>query len=164
MAVGTYGRRGSPLTEYTVRAGTEQVLGRYDMFQQNLYVSRAQCLVSVAADGVCTLVSIGKPPTVFRPHGDTSWYSLTREDGPYFLQNGDHIGLVWKEPEAAFYQVACEDGQSDGIHGVAQLAQHGDYHSGTWQGFASGSIDRMQYSDDGQWMWNGHEWVPTAGF
>ena len=50
----------------SVGNGQEQVLGRYDMVEQSVYVSREQCAVQVAADGSAKLVSLGKPPTLVR--------------------------------------------------------------------------------------------------
>jgi len=51
------------LNEYVLRNGDEQVLGRYEMVEHNPYVSRAQCLVRVAADGTASVISLGKAQT-----------------------------------------------------------------------------------------------------
>ena len=53
-------------SEYFVRNGEELTLGRFDMLEQKLTVSRAQCVVQVAADGTATLYSFGKRPTGLR--------------------------------------------------------------------------------------------------
>ena len=104
------------------------------MLEQNLYISRMQCIVQVAADGTATLVSTGKPPTAVRAPND-SWYSVWLTNGEqHALVNGEQIGLDCKNPEGYFFTVTCEE---------------------------DASAYGKQYSDDGNWMWNGTEWVPA---
>lgn len=123
-----------PLTEHTIRNGEEQVLGRWDMLQQSVYISRMQCIVQVAADGTATLVSTGKPPTAVRLPNDASWYNIWLSNGERkTLVNGEQIALDCKNPDGAFYTIWCEE--------TAYMGSDG------------------QYSDDGNWMWTGAEWV-----
>jgi len=126
-------------SEYALRNGQTQVLGRYDMIEQSLYVSRAQCAVQVDADGTATLVSLGKSPTVLRGRVGGSrypspWFGL-RKEKPHVLISGEEIGLEWAKPEAAFFTISCEEDSAD----AGGYEQH--------------------YSDDGEWMWNGSEWI-----
>lgn len=146
------------LSEYTLCPGEETVLGRFDMVQQSPFVSRKQCEVQIAADGSATLASIGKPSTLLRRAGQAApWYVLRRAEderpiplslglpvptfGPCVLSNGDQISLDCHNPESAVFTIVCQD-----------------------EGAASGGgydAAQMQYSDDGQWLWNGAEWVPA---
>ena len=129
--------------EYTVCPGEEQVLGRYDMSYQSLYVSRKQCLVQVAPEGgTATLISLGKPPTLYRAGASAAWQCLWAKqsfgfDEAHALADGDQIGLDIRDPEAVMYTVVCEEERA-----------------------SAGYVDE-QYSDDGLWMWNGAEWLPA---
>jgi len=67
-------------------AGEEQTLGRFDMADPSPYVSRLQCVVHVEG-GAATLLSIGKPPTLWRAHESAPWMVL-RKARPL----GDDIG------------------------------------------------------------------------
>lgn len=51
---------------YFVQSGEELVLSRWNMEVQKLHVSREQCTVSVLGDGTASLLSCGKPPTLWR--------------------------------------------------------------------------------------------------
>lgn len=85
------------LKEYTLRHGQEQILGRFDMVQQNPYVSRAQCLVQVAPDGTASVVSIGKPTTKVLTQGSDAWSRRTvalEKHQTHILRDGDQIALV----------------------------------------------------------------------
>lgn len=79
-----------------VRNGEGQVLGRYDMAEQNPYVSRSQCFVHVEADGTASLVSTGKAPTAMRAPGG-AWYGIKR-DYSHALKDGEQIALDSKSP------------------------------------------------------------------
>ena len=112
------------------------------MIEQSLYVSRAQCVVQVADDGTATLVSMGKSPTVLRGRvGDSRypspWYGLRKEE-PHVLVSGEEIGLQFTSPEAAFFTITCEEDSAD---------------TGVYE---------QQYSEDGQWMWNGSAWISLS--
>ena len=77
--------------EYTVRNREAQVLGRYDMDVQSIYVSREQCVVRVGFDGTASVLSTGKAPTVVcSPYGEC--YGLERGLS-HVLQHGEQIGL-----------------------------------------------------------------------
>lgn len=138
-------------SEYAVTSCQEQVLGRADMVDQSLYVSRQQCLIQVAADGTATLVSVGKPPTLIRAHTGAPWYVLHRStpltdgigcvslgDGigyvgaQHVLSHGEQVSLDIRNPEGAVFMITCD----------AQYV--------------------AQYSEDGNWTWNGTEWIPAA--
>ena len=86
--------------EYTVRNGEEQVLGRYDMVEQDPYVSRVQCLVRVAADGSASVVSLGKAqtfilqPSEMLPSGEyTRRMVVLRKDEEHVLRDSEQIAL-----------------------------------------------------------------------
>ena len=84
-------------SEYAVRNGEEQVVGRYDMVDQDgrsgrMYVSRAQCLIQVDGSGRATLTSIGKNPTGLRRRHGAPWYGLSR-DATHVLLDGEQIAL-----------------------------------------------------------------------
>ena len=73
----------------------EQIIGRFDMFEQDIYVSRAQCRVQVAADGTATLTSLGKPPTLVLASNGGPWYGL-QKDEIHVLADGTEICLTGK--------------------------------------------------------------------
>ena len=135
-------------SEYAVRNGEEQVLGRYDMAEPSVYVSRKQCLVEVDDSGIATLLSIGKPLTLCRARGEASWRGLRKArplgddigfDGAHILADGDQISLDMRNPDTSIFTVVCDD---------ASDAMRSGY-------------DDARYSDDGEWMWDGADWVPT---
>jgi len=76
---------------HTVCNGEEQVLGRFDMVDQKLTVSRAQCLVQVGADGTALIASLGKRPTGLRRRNDAPWYGLAQ--GYHVLVDGEQVSL-----------------------------------------------------------------------
>ena len=129
----------NPVSQYSIRNGEEQKLGRHDMYDQNAFVSRLQCVVAVAGDGAATATSIGKQPTLVRAHSGAPWTEL-RSNEPHILVSGEEIGLYSKNPDSGFFTIVCEQDAASMDGGQA----HG-----------------VQYSDDGQWMWNGAEWVPA---
>lgn len=63
---------------YFVQSGEELVLSRWNMEVQKLHVSREQCTVSVLGDGTASLLSCGKPPTLWRSRTGASWNALLR--------------------------------------------------------------------------------------
>jgi len=140
-------RMPTPCSEYRVGCGEEQVLGRYDMAEQSLYVSREQAIVRVDANGAALLVSVGKPPTLYREAPGTPWQCLWAKqsfgfDESHVLSDGNQIGLDIREPDSVIFTIRCEEGSADTSGG--------------------GSGGGAQYSEDGLWMWNGAEWVPAA--
>jgi len=107
---------------YTLRAGDEQVLSRWNMLEQKLTVSRVQAVVQVLADGTALLESRGKAPTLWRACGGP-WYALNRgEQAP--LADGDQVSLDPYNPEAAVF--TCHDERA--------LQQGGYQQSGYQQG------------------------------
>lgn len=133
---------------YTVRCGEEQVLGRWDMMDHSLYVSRKQCLVQVAEDGSAALVSLGKPLTLYRVHNGAPWSAMRRSrplgddigfSGTHALADGEQISLDMRNPEGAVFTVFCR------VEGAG-------HSNGSYGG---------QYKDDESWMWNGVEWIPA---
>lgn len=116
-----------------LRAGEDQVLGRYNMLMQKDTVSRAQCTVYATADGRASLVSNGKGPTLWRNSGGY-WNPLHKGEMAQ-LSNGDQIALDQKEPENAVFTVEIMGnngqqggyGQQDQYGGYAQQDQYGGY-------------------------------------
>ena len=147
-------------SQYAMRSGEEQVLGRFDMVEQSPYVSRQQCLVRVAADGTATVISTGKPPTLIRAHCDAPWFVLRKSrtlydvvenddiwqqllqglEGTHVLSDGEQISLDIRNPEAAVLTIRCQDEVTGAVGGYD-----------------------AQYSDDGSWKWDGAEWIPASG-
>jgi len=157
-----------PESVYAVRNGEEQILGRYDMLEPSLYVSRQQCIVQVAVDGTAVLVSTGKPWTLYRPGREPyvkdmgllvwagrdgrPWYGMRRSrplgddigfSGTIALEDGDEISLDMRNPESAVFTIKLFD-----VTGSDEARAMGGYDT--------------QLSDDGHWMWNGAEWVPNG--
>ena len=147
-------------TQYDVRNGEQQTLGRYDMIidsaereDESLYVSRQQCIVQVAADGSATLASIGRPSTLCRRRSNAPWFGLRRMrplgddigyDGAHVLKDGEQISLDHRNPEGTIFTVMCQTAES-----AEDVGGGYDAHA------------QYQYSDDGNWVWNGAEWVPA---
>lgn len=129
-------KRGT-LNQYAVRNGEEQILGRFDMAEQNPYISRMQCLVKVARDGTASLTSIGKPSTLCKMQNAARWRHLWKFE-ERALADGDEISLNFISPEGATYTIMCQQ-----------------------ENVGMGGGGSMQYSDDGQWIWNGSEWIPA---
>ena len=118
----------------TVGNGEEQALGRYEMLEQSIYVSRKQCVVRVAFDGTTTLVSVGKPPTLVRADVNSPWYALqTSGDkrriprwildrygykaarSPFLLSGGEQVGLDIRNSESAVFMVQQSTGGGYGM-------------------------------------------------
>ena len=115
---------------YPVRPNQEQVIGRYDMAQQKITVSRAQCAIQVRQDGSAIVVSRGKGPTGWRS-GYNQW-SWIRAGESRQLQNGDSISLDANDPEGAVFTCTQEGGMQGG-GGYGQQGQQGQY--GGQQGY-----------------------------
>lgn len=140
-------------SEYAVRSGEELILGRFDMLDQSLYVSRQQCIIQVAAHGTATLISTGKAPTLYRQYSGAPWYVLRRSrplgddigyDGTHDLSDGEQICLDIGNPECAIFTLFCQD-EGNGVGG-----------------YDAQNSARHVYSDDGNWMWNGSEWIAAS--
>ena len=78
------------------------VLGRFDMAEQKLTVSRAQCIVRVAPDGTAVVESLGKRPTGLRRHGNAPWYGISQ--GYHTLVDGEQIALDMDSGESFGWQ------------------------------------------------------------
>jgi len=117
-------------SEYVVRQGDQQYLGRRNTWSDKLTISREQCIVQVGQDGSVQLVAVGRPQTGLRNAGGM-WQGL---GGQYQqearqLQNGDQICLDSNAPEMAVYtvEIMADDGSVQ--------AQQGDYYGAS--GYAS---------------------------
>ena len=138
---------------FNVGNGQQQVLGRSHMADDHpgdpTYVSRQQCIVEVADDGTASLISIGKPLTLHKPPSVDFWCGLKKTkplgddigyDSAHVLTDGEQISLDMREPDAAVFTIVRKEEQG---------ADTG------------GGYDAQYYSDDGNWRWNGSEWVPA---
>jgi len=101
---------------YTLRNGRANlvVLGRYDMEltkPYRPYVSRRQCELQLQADGSATLVSTGKPPTLWRPAGG-QWVALQRGEG-LVLTDGDQVSVDAHDSESTVFACKCFLEQDD---------------------------------------------------
>ena len=141
-----------------LRVGEEETLGRFDMIEQSVYVSRAQCVVQVAADGTANLTSLGKPPTLVRAHDGEPWYGLEKDE-THVLADGQEICLTGRAPNddrLAVFRCRCQ----------SESEREAMYNS-MFMGTGTSTSDDVQYghdvqySEDGLWMWNGAEWVPA---
>ena len=90
------------LSGSTLCNGEEMVLGRFDMAEQKLTVSRAQCIVRVAPDGTAVVESLGKRPTGLRRHGNAPWYGISQ--GYHTLVDGEQIALDMDSGESFGWQ------------------------------------------------------------
>ena len=126
------------------------------MAEPSLYVSRQQCAVQVAADGAALLVNLGKPLTLFRAHQGAPWNALRGSrpcfaddmayDQTHLLTDGEQISLDMRNPESSVFTVVCQQESAVSVGGG---------------GGGGGGAQQFQYSDDGNWVWNGSEWVPA---
>ena len=89
---------------FKLRDGDTTVLGRFNTVEQKLTVSRLQCIVCFH-DGVATLTSCGRGPTLWRQRGQP-WVALEDAD-QVPLTDGDQISLECNDPEGAVF--ACEE-------------------------------------------------------
>lgn len=144
-ATGVYG-------EYFVCNGEEQVLGRHDMAEQKLTVSRAQCLVQVAADGTATVVSLGKRPTGLRRHGGAPWYGLELH-ATHALLDGEQIALDMDSGESFGWQgqpytaiFTCH------VDKAADYTQQGQYGANPQYGQVGGNPQYGQYDNNAQYQ------------
>jgi len=95
--------------KYTLRAGEEEALGRYDMFLHKPtrpWVSRKQCLVQIAPDGSATLESNGKAPTLWCEPGGP-WNVLIQGE-KVLLADGDKVSLDYNDPDGTVFMCQQE--------------------------------------------------------
>ena len=71
------------------------------MKRQKLTVSRMQCNIEVASDGIATLVSWGRGPTLWRAAGGP-WNGLVKGQ-THVLADGDQVSLDWAYPEGTVF-------------------------------------------------------------
>ena len=105
---------------YIVRNREDQVLGRWNMQQESMYVSRVQAMVRVLADGTPTLVGCGKAPTLVRQCNNMQcgmWMELYKGQ-THILSDGDQVSLDAQNPEGAIFTCRDESGmQQQGGYG-----------------------------------------------
>jgi len=116
------------------------MLGRFDMVEQDPYVSRAQCLVQVSADGTASVTSIGKAATfIIKASGDRGWRSsvILRKNQQHLLQDGERIALKKNQVSGAMLGVfTVYAGHSHGFEqpnhdAMQQQQQQQQQHGGT---------------------------------
>jgi hypothetical protein len=108
---------------YQIQLGGEMVLSRWNMANPSPYVSRMQCLVSVAPDGTATLSPTGKPATGVRQGPGAPWYWLYKGQSQV-LSPGCQISLDEKNPEGAVF--TCQLGDAlQGGYGQQGYGQQG---------------------------------------
>eukprot|EP00322_Chrysochromulina_rotalis_P020805 CAMPEP_0115888452 /NCGR_PEP_ID=MMETSP0287-20121206/32314_1 /TAXON_ID=412157 /ORGANISM="Chrysochromulina rotalis, Strain UIO044" /LENGTH=180 /DNA_ID=CAMNT_0003345135 /DNA_START=64 /DNA_END=606 /DNA_ORIENTATION=+ len=99
------GRTNQVINEYKVPLAGQQVLGRFDVVEQEnqyLTISREQCVVQVAPDGSATLTSTGKPATGWRTGPTVPWTWLQNGQS-ITLGPGHKISLDQTNPDLAIY-------------------------------------------------------------
>jgi hypothetical protein len=135
---------------YSLRNGQEQLLSRWNMVRQKPTVSRMQCSVAVSPDGVATLTSYGKGPTLWRQQHGYGWVALYNGD-QVILSEGDQIGLDWHDPEAAVFTcyATADNGMGYDQYGQQQQPQQqqqGGYseHNYPQEGYDQGYYGKQQ--------------------
>ena len=103
---------------YSLQAGDEQILSRWNMMIQSLYVSRIQATVSVYPDGRAILTSNGKAPTLWRPQGG-QWNALYKGQ-QHALTSGDQVSVDANNPECGLFTCQAESGMQPGSYGQQQ--------------------------------------------
>ena len=147
-----------------LRNGEEQVLSRWNMEKQKLTVSREQCKLTVSDDGIATLKSTGRSPTMWRskhasefPRGP--WNALFK-DKRHVLADGDQVSLDCHDPDDAVFTIRCQrEDEYYANPAYAQPAQtHDDYvqtgqrhedyvqHDQTHEAFAQQGQTQQRYA------------------
>jgi len=130
------------LHEYSVRNGEEQTLGRFDMASQDLYVSRAQCRVRVAADGTASVVSLGKPPT----------YVFTESERPPPGDMLDHTVVLGEGEARILTTVVLRAGQEHTLQDCDQIAYRQARFTAYQRAAQGGWVARVDEAS-GQWYY-----------
>ena len=99
---------------YTLRNGEDQVLSRWNMVDRAMTVSRQQCTVAVSANGIASLTSTGKGPTLWRDRGGP-WCAVQRAES-LVLADGDQVSLDCNDPEAAVFTCHVDYAQQEYTH------------------------------------------------
>ena len=136
---------------YTLCAGDEFSLGRWNMIQPSVYVSRVQCVVQALADGTAGVVSRGKPATVWR-RGNGPWSKLTKGQS-LLLSSGDQISVDAKNPEGSVFTIEQESPMQDGTYGQQGYGQQG----------YSQPMDQPGYDQQGYGQGQGRGGYPQPG-
>lgn len=111
--------------EYTVRPGDEQILGRWDLVDQDPYVSRVQCVVRLAPDGTASVVSLGKPQTYILKGPRRS--VILQKDETHILKDGDQIALRKNHKTGSFGGLYTVYALQDDYAQQQSAMQQGDY-------------------------------------
>jgi hypothetical protein len=129
---------------------TARSSSRWNMVRQKPTVSRMQCSVAVSPDGVATLTSYGKGPTLWRQQHGYGWVALYNGD-QVILSEGDQIGLDWHDPEAAVFTcyATADNGMGYDQYGQQQQPQQqqqGGYseHNYPQEGYDQGYYGEQQ--------------------
>jgi len=109
---------------YALRSGEQRVLGRWNMVEQALTVSRKQCVVDCSS-GQATLTSVGKAPTLWRNRGGP-WCTVPKGES-LVLSEFDQVSLDCHDPEAAVFTLTCENDEP------CQAASYGQQQGGYGQ-------------------------------
>ena len=90
---------------YKLSIGDEIVLSRWNMINQQLTVSRKQCLVKCLDDGTATLTSCGRGPTLFRGSSSGGHWVALQDGESLVLAESDQISLDCNDPDGAIFVV-----------------------------------------------------------
>jgi len=110
-------------SRYNLRKHDVQVLSRYNMLKQSLFVSRKQCMISCLADGTTTLTSVGKAPTLWRDCSGP-WCSVQRGES-LRLTHGDQVSLDCKDPDNTVFTCQEKSVMQQGTPLLGGLAAEG---------------------------------------
>lgn len=113
----------STVLPYTLLNGDEVVLGRWNMLEQRLTVSRMQCAVKAMDDGTALLISCGRGPTLLRGYSSGGQWVPLMAGQNAALSDGDQISLDCSDPETFVF--TCHDGSATLLQGGAYPQQHG---------------------------------------
>ena len=113
---------------YGLKNGDVQALSRFNMYEQKLTVSRVQCTVQVH-DGVATLTSCGRSPTLWRGRDVPNWVALGEGD-QVPVSDGDQISLDCNDPESAVFLCQEESVLHHRSDGHLPQDHHHHFHGG----------------------------------
>ena len=125
------------LGEYTLHAGQEQMLGRFDMVKPNPYVSRQQCCVRVSADGTCSVISLGKAQT----------YVITESERAPPGEMIDHTIFMGQDRAQVLRTLVLRTGQEHILQDRDQIV----FRTAKFTAYAQWAGNDQQYSQDG-WL------------
>ena len=133
---------------YVVQSGDETVLSRWNMVYPKLTVSRAQAIVRIQTDGTPTLISCGRPATLWR-RGGSPWNGLVKGQS-HILADGDQVSLDSADPEGAVFSCVHLQGACPQLGGlpepiVVPQQQGGYYPQQQGGGYPQQSSDGNSY-------------------